>query len=374
MEYQICTRCVMDSSDTEIVFDKDGVCNHCKDASKKLTLQPYSLPSSQKQALLNSLVEKIKKESVKTRYDCIIGLSGGVDSSYVALLVRELGLRPLAIHLDNGWNSEIAVSNIHNICNILNIDLFTHVIDWDLFKNMQLSFLKASTPDSEIPSDHAIYAILYEQARKYGIKYIISGSNLATEAILPTSWSQGHNDWHYIKSVCMKNGVRVFKSFPHYSVFKLFYYKKILGINWVSLLDYYEYNKEDAKSRIAKEVNWKDYGRKHGESVYTKIFQEYILPLKFGYDKRRAHYSSLIVAGQMTRAEALKMLEEPLYLTKNESDEDVSYLCLKFGITHSDFEAIMKEKPKTMNNYPNQNSLWYIKLAKQFYQIIKGRK
>jgi N-acetyl sugar amidotransferase len=370
MDYQICTRCVMDTTDPDIIFDSKGICNHCKKAEKLLNRGPLSLPLNERTRQLQKIIEEIKAKGKGKPYDCIIGLSGGVDSSYVALKVKEMGLRPLAVHLDNGWNSEASAENIKHICNILNIDLYTYVIDWDEFKDLQLAFLKASTPDSEIPSDHAIVSILYKIAKKKGIKFIIGGTNITSESIMPASWSQGHADWKYISGLQHQFGKVKLKSFPHRNLFEDVWNRFVLRIQWVELLNYLDYDKEKAKKIIRAELKWQDYGRKHGESHYTRIFQEYILPVKFGYDKRRAHYSSLIVAGQLSREQALKMLQEPLYLTNEAMEQDINYLINKLGTSKEEFKKIMNTPPKNYWEYDNYQRTWYYKLAKQVYRLI----
>jgi N-acetyl sugar amidotransferase len=358
----------MDTSDPEIRFDVNGHCNHCTAALERLRNTPYRRDKSS----LERLVEEVKGNDRKKKYNCIIGLSGGTDSSFVAYRVKTTGLRPLAVHLDNGWDSELAVKNIENICNILNIDLFTYVIDWEEFKDLQLSFLKASTPDSEIPSDHAITAILYKTAIKEDVKYILAGVNTVTEAILPNAWSRGHADWEYIKSIQKQFGSKELKTFPHYSIFELMKFKLIKGIKWTNFLDYIDYNRQEAKEIIQKEIGWRDYGLKHYESVYTKFFQGYILPRKFGFDKRRAHLSSLICAGQITREQALEEMKKEIY-PPQDVEQDIEYVINKFGLTKEEFEAIMKAPPKTYWDYPNYQKTLYYRLAKKVYRFVRRR-
>lgn len=364
-ESRICTRWIMDTSDPEIRFDKNGYCNHCTAALEKL----QNMPLNKDKSSFEKLVLEVKENGGGKKYDCIIGLSGGTDSSYVAYRVKNAGLRPLAIHLDNGWDSELAVKNIENICNMLNIDLFTYVIDWEEFKDLQLSFLRASTPDSEIPSDHAITAILYRMATKENVKYILAGLNTATEGILPNAWSRGHADWKYIKSIQKQFGSKELRTFPHYSIFELMNFKLIKGIKWISLLDYIDYDKQEAKKIIEEEIGWRDYGLKHYESVYTKFFQGYILPTKFGFDKRRAHLSSLICAGQITREQALEEMKKDIY-PPQDVEEDIEYVVNKFGMTKEEFESIMKSPPKTYWDYPNYQKTLYYKVAKKVYRFV----
>ena len=247
ISYQICTRCVMDTTDPDIVFDSDGVCNHCTNSIERLKQPPYGLHPKEKEAALNQLIEKIKAKGKSKQYDCVIGLSGGVDSSYVAYLVKKWGLRPLAFHMDNGWNSEEGVKNIENICKILNIRLTNIVLNWENYKDLQLAFLKASTPDSEIPTDNIITKLLYQTADKHGIKYILSGYNLSSESILPSAWSQGHIDKKYIKAIYKQFGKqRIIKS-PLVSIYQIIAYRLFRQIKTINILDYIDYDKEFAK-------------------------------------------------------------------------------------------------------------------------------
>lgn len=370
MEIKVCKKCIMDTTDPDIIFDNDGICNHCKTAEEKLSnTKPYCLAGSEKEKYLQELVTEIKEKGKNKKYDCIIGVSGGVDSTYLAYKVKKLGLRPLAVHLDNGWNSELSVKNIENILNKLEIDLHTHVIDWEEFKDLQLSFLKASTPDSEIPTDHAIITILFQIAKREGVQYILEGTNLASESILPKKWSHGHSDWKYIKCIQKKFGTKKLKTFPHASLLNFFDYFVLKKIKRVHFLDYIEYKKEEAMEIIKKELEWKDYGGKHHESIYTKFFQAYILPEKFGFDKRKAHLSSLIVSNQITREDALQNMKKELY-NKDELKNDIEYVKGKFGLSDEEFEKIMKDAPKTFWDYPSYENSWYFKFVKRFYEFL----
>ena len=374
--YQICTRCVMDTTDPDIFFDGDGYCNHCTNAIERLKQPPYGLSPKEKEAALNKLLQSVKISGKGKQYDCIIGLSGGVDSSYVAYLVKQWGLRPLAIHLDNGWNSKEGEHNIENICKILDIDLYTNILDKEEFKDLQLAFLKASTPDSEIPTDNIISETLFRTANKYDVKYIFTGRNITSESILPKAWSQGYWDKKYITAVYKQYGKKKKLSIPIFSYYRVILYH-LKKIKLVDALNYVQYDKEQAKEFLKQHLNWQDYGRKHGESIYTRIYQEYILPNKFGYDKRRAHYSSLITANQLSRQEALDMLKQPLYINQIDLENDIAYFCNNFCITIDDFEKIMALPIKSINDYPNDNrSLMYIlfQMAKHLYKRILIRK
>ena len=297
--YRVCTRCIMDTSDSEIVFDEHGVCHHCHDYERRVAAEVFPPPEGHQ--LLAATVAQIKREGRRRRYDCILGLSGGVDSTYVAYLTKQLGLRPLALHLDNGWDSDVAVRNIHNIVRKLDIDLETHVLDWEEFRSLQLAFLRASTPDSEIPSDHAIVASLYEAARKHKVRWIMDGSNVVTEIMVPATWSHGHSDWGYIKGLNDAFGTGPLRTFPHYGFLKLHLsYWRRHRIERFPLLNYVDYDKPRAIEILKRELDWEPYGAKHYESVYTKFYQGYILPEKFGFDKRRPHLSCLINDGKIS--------------------------------------------------------------------------
>jgi N-acetyl sugar amidotransferase len=368
-EYRICKRCVMDSSDPDIVFDEEGVCNHCKKAYRLLASEPYALPPADKQRQLEKLAARIREEGKGKAYDCIIGVSGGADSTYAAWMVRQCGLRPLAIHLDNGWNSRLAVTNIERILKKLEIDLFTYVIDWEEFRDLQLSFLKASTPDSEVPTDHAIVALLYRMAAKYKVKYILAGTNIASESILPRSWSYGHSDWKYIRSLQKRFGTKKLKTFPHFNLVRLFVNIAVRKIRFISILNYTEYIKEDAVEMLSRELGWENYGGKHHESVYTQYYQACILPGKFGFDKRRAHLSSLICAGQLSRETALEELSHPACDPKV-AQEARDYVVSKFSIPSAEFDEIMQRPPKRFADYPSYEASWYYRMFKAFYRFL----
>jgi len=335
----------MDTSDPDIVFDQAGVCNHCHQRDALMARLPQG---EQARRELEKLVEQIRREGRGRDYDCIIGVSGGVDSTYVALKTKELGLRPLAVHLDNGWDSELAVSNIQKALQKLEIELYTYVMDWEEFKDLQLSFLRASTPDSEIPSDHAIVAIMRQMAEKVGTRYILTGYNLRTETHLPAAWSRGHMDWKYIREVQKQFGHCELKSFPHMDF--LTYNRYRLAQKMIDVLNYFDYSKKDAMQVLQKELDWQYYGGKHYESIYTRFYQGYILPKKFGYDKRRTHLSSLICSGEITRAEALADLEINPYSEQLQL-EDRDYVIKKFGLTGAEFDEIMCLPQKTIWDY-----------------------
>lgn len=367
-EYKICKRCIMDTTDPEISFDEYGICSHCHHYAEREAKELLS-PEERKDAL-NRIVDQIRKEGAGKKYDCIIGVSGGVDSTYVAYIVKKLGLRPLAVHVDNGWNSELAVMNIQNTLNKLGIDLYTNVLDWDEFKDLQKSFLKASTPDSEVPTDHAITATIYKVAAKEKVRYLILGSNIKTEAIMPRAWSQGHSDWKYIRGLQKRFGTKKLKTFPHYSMLGFLYYRYILKLVPVYILDYIDYNKQEAMETIKRDLEWREYGGKHHESIYTRFFQSYILPHKFSIDKRKGHLSTLINSGQITREQALDEMEKEI-CDKQLVMEDYEYVAKKLGFTMEEFDQLMNEKPKRFQDYPSYENSWYYSYIRAIYKALK---
>jgi len=283
--------------------------------------------------------------------------------------IKKIGLRPLAVHLDNGWNSELSVRNIEHVVKNLNIDLYTYVLDWEEFKDLHLSFLKSSIANAEIPTDHAIVAILYHTAAKNGIQYIISGGNIVTEAIMPASWMYDARDWRLIKSIHRKFGNIKLTSFPSLNLFKWMNYTFVKNIKYFPILNYIKYVKKDAIKQLEKELGWKPYGHKHYESIYTRFFQGYILPRKFKIDKRKAHLSTLICSGQMTREEALEEMKRDIY-APNEMEEDRKYVIKKFGITEEEFEEIMSKPIKSFRDYANNSLIFnrtnfFVRLARK---------
>ncbi|AMH05446.1 N-acetyl sugar amidotransferase [Achromobacter xylosoxidans] len=355
--YQICTRCVMDTSDPDISFDAEGVCNHCRQYDAMVRDIVDKATAGGREAELTALAERIKASGEGKDYDCIMGLSGGVDSSYVAYTAKRLGLRPLAVHFDSGWNSELAVHNIENIVKRLGIDLHTHVVDWEEMQDLQLAFFKASVANCDIPTDHAFPAILYAEAARHGIKYILSGSNYATEFILPAAWGYQSGDARHLRDIHRKFGERPLRKYPSIGFFKQFvWYPYVRGIKTIKLLNYLPYNKADAKQTISQELGWRDYGGKHYESVFTRFFQGYYLPVKFGYDKRRAHLASLINAGQMARSDALAELEHPTYDTQKQQ-EDKLFVAKKLGLTSNELDDIFQLPKKDYTNYKSNAKL-----------------
>lgn len=339
VSYQICSRCVMDVSDPDIEFDEDGVCNHCH---LYVRLKHERLPAPEAAAgELERIAAQVKRAGAGREYDCVIGLSGGVDSSYVAYLVRRLELRPLAIHLDNGWDSVVAVRNIENIVTKLGIDLYTHVVDWEEFRDVQLSFFKASVIDIELLTDNAITALLYREARRHRISYIISGNNFKTEVIMPPAWIHRKGDSRNIRSIHRRFGSLPIRTLPMISTLQMRLLALLSRVQTVNLLDFVDYDKTKAMSVLKDELGWTYYGGKHYESLFTRFYQSYILPTKFGVDKRRAHFSTLICSEQMTREDALAELEKPPYDPDTVAQER-AYVVKKLGLSEQEFVELMK--------------------------------
>jgi len=348
----------MDTSDLEIKFDSLGNCNHCNNYFNNFTKLQYQGEASDK--IIRDIVKKIKDTGRRSKYDCLIGVSGGVDSSYVAYLVKELGLRPLAVHMDNGWDSIEAVENIKNICNKLDIDYQSYILNWHEFKDIQISILRSSIPEVEIPTDVAIAATLHKVAAENSVKYIISGGNLATEGILPDSWFYNPKDAKLLKAIHKKYGTMPMKDFPLFDYKKELYYKFVRGIRIVYLLNYLPFSKEDAILTLADKLDWKVYGGKHHESKYTSFVQSYIQPVKFNIDYRKATLSNEICSGKITREHALNELKEASYDVETISLQK-KYVCKKLDISIVEFDRIMRLPVKTYKDYPNsQKKLEFI--------------
>ncbi|GFK94186.1 7-cyano-7-deazaguanine synthase [Fundidesulfovibrio magnetotacticus] len=341
---RVCSRCVYDTTIPEIVFDDEGVCQFCR-IHEEMERQYPAGPEAQRR--LEQLVDRVKAQGKGKDYDCIVGVSGGVDSTYTLYQAVKLGLRPLAVHFDNGWNSEVAVRNIENSVSRLNVDLHTHVVDWEDFKKLQISFLKASVSDAEIPTDMAIHAVLHQMADAEGVKHILIGHSFRTEGIVPKTWT--YFEGSYIRGVHKRFSGSSRTSVPVLSLPGLFYYMALKRIKVSPLLNYFDYDKKKAGELLAREVGWEDYGGHHHESLYTKFFQSYLLPFKFGIDKRKLSFSARIRSGTMVRAEALRILrEEPYPLNM----DIVEYTMEKLGLSMADFEAIMAAPRRSFQDYP----------------------
>lgn len=361
----------MDTTDPAITFDADGVCHHCRQFDARA--QRELPPPGARAARLGSLVEKIKASGRGREYDCILGVSGGADSSYVAYLAKQLGLRPLAVHFDNGWNSELAVDNIKRLLTALDIDLHTHVVDWDEFADLQKSFLKASVPNAEIPTDHAITALLWGQARRRGVRYILSGSNLKTEGMMPLAWTYTAVDYHHLRAIHRRFGTRPLKTFPRLGLFAFAWYVLVRRLRAVNLLNFYDYDKAHAIGILEKELGWRPYPEKHYESVWTRFYQGAYLVDKFGFDKRLPHLSSLIASGQITREEACRRLQTETYPDALRR-QDFDFVLKKFGMSEAEYAALLEIPPKSHLDYSNL-SMFYLRssrLQDWFKRIAKA--
>lgn len=365
--YQICSHCVMDTSDMDIAFDATGRCNHCRDFEKTLSQPRYSKDDAQ--AKLNDLISQIKAKGKGKKYDCLIGISGGVDSCYTAYLCHQWGLRPLLMHMDNGWNSDIAVKNVKKIVDKLGLDYVSYVLDWREFREIQLGFLKSSLVDLELPTDLAIPASLYKTAAKIGIQYIVSGGNYSGEGILPLTWG-----YHVLKDEklyrhIVRNYANVkIKKVPVVGLKGEIYYKFVKGIKTVYPLNLIDYNKDEAREFLKTEFDWQDYGGKHHESKITGFWQSYVMPTKYNMDYRRATYSSQIVSGQLSREEALERLNALPY-NSEKIEQDKEYIAKKYGITIEELAQYLALSPKTYKNFPNDK-----KKIEWFYAMYKKLK
>lgn len=350
----------MDTSDPEIAFDEKGICNHCRQYEHRVATEIVRGPAGE--ARLAATVDAIRNSGRGKDYDCIIGVSGGVDSTTVAYTVkRKLGLRPLAVHFDNGWNSELAVDNIQRALKILDIDLETHVVDWEEFRDLQLSFLRASVANAEIPTDHGINALLYQAAARHGVKYIIGGGNVATEGILPFAWGYYNQDLRHLKAIHRQFGTVPLRTMPTISMRDYLWYVFVRRIRIIPILNYVGYNKTASMELIQRELGWRHYGGKHYESIYTRFFQGYLLPRKFGFDKRRAHLSTLVCSGEISREAALAEMQNDPYAANN-LREDKEFVLKKLGLTTAEFDAIMALPRRTYRDYPS-NALFFHRMA-----------
>ncbi|MBD9461557.1 N-acetyl sugar amidotransferase [Pseudomonas sp. Pdm06] len=371
--YKVCSRCVMDETDANIKFDEHGVCNHCHRFDEVQSLQLFSGVDGKTR--LQNIVDKIKKEGAGKEYDCIIGLSGGVDSSYLAVKIKDFGLRPLVVHVDAGWNSELAVSNIEKIIKHCGYDLHTHVMNWEEMRDLQLSYMKAAVANQDVPQDHAFFSSMYHFAVKNDIKYILSGGNLATEAVFPDSWHGSAMDAINLKDIHRTYGSKPLRDYKTISFFEYyFWYPFAKGMRTVRPLNFMEYDKREAEKYLQETVGYRSYARKHGESIFTKLFQNYYLPTKFGYDKRKLHYSSMILSGQMSREEAVVKLAEPLYAA-DELENDIDYFCKKMRVNRQQFDELMQAPIHDYSDFKSWDKLQGVaKKSQVFLQKLLGRR
>lgn len=340
----------MDTSDPAIRFDERGVCNHCHEFDRLLGTQWF--PNEEGARRWAAISESIRSEGHGREYDSILGLSGGVDSSYLALKVHEQGFRPLVVHVDGGWNSELAVANIETIVKHCRFDLHTHVVDWEEMRDLQVAYLRAGISNQDVPQDHVFFASLYHFATRNRIRYIFSGGNLATEGIFPKAWHGPAMDAINLKAIHRRYGERPLRSYSTISFFEYYvWYPFVRKMRTVRPLNYMPYDQLSAIADLQK-IGWRPYGRKHGESLFTKLFQNHYLPMRFGYDKRRPHFSSLIASGQITRDEALRRLADPLY-DPSELEIDITYFCKKLRVTREQFDEFLHGPKRSYSDFPN---------------------
>ncbi len=342
-----CSKCLHnDEYDKEITFSSKGVCNYCTKTSEDLDNVTKNFP------LYDSVIQKIKSSKGKNGYDCILGMSGGVDSSYLAHIAKKEELNPLIVHFDNGWNTELSVDNIHKIIEKNKFDLHSLIVDWDEFKDIQKSVIKSGVVDIEMVTDHAIGATLFKLAKEKNIRYIISGSNVATESVMPASWSWSQRDFRNIKYIHKKFGTKKIKTFPHFPISRFLGKYSGNNIEFIHLLNYFPYKKFEAIKVLKDEYDWREYGGKHYESFFTKFYQAYILPKKFNIDKRIAHLSALIRNKEITKEQAKIEIMKPI-IEPNELKRDLEYFCKKLEFSLAEFDEIMKMPPKNHNEYKN---------------------
>ncbi|TLU85999.1 MAG: N-acetyl sugar amidotransferase [Chlorobium sp.] len=359
-KYQICSNCVMDTSDPIISFDKDGICDHCHDFENYV--KPNWYTDEKGRNLLEEIIENIKKAGNKNEFDCLLGLSGGVDSSYMLhQAVKQLGLRPLVFHVDGGWNSELAVHNINVMIDKLGLDLYTEVINWEEMRDFQLAFFKSGVPHIDIPQDHAFIATLYQFAEKYKIKYILNGGNFSTECVqYPMKYYYYGTDMTQINDIRKRFGTMEMESYPFSSIYRhKIYLKYLKGVRVVKPLNYMPFIKQEALEFLEKEYDWKPYPQKHFESRFTRFFESYWLPERFGFDPRRVQYSSLILTGQMTREDALEKMKSPAYIPQT-IEEDFNYIATKMRISREELKGYFTMPKKYYWYYKNQQNIFRV--------------
>ena len=370
--YAICTNCIMDTSDSNIRFDARGWCDYCNNYHQNILPSWHTDDTGAQQ--LAKAVEEIKRAGRSRDYDCVIGLSGGVDSSYVTYLAKEeLGLRPLLLHVDAGWNSQQAVNNIEKLVDGLGLDLHTEVVDWREMRDLQLAFFKAQVPHLDTPQDHAFFAGLYNFAAKHGVNYILTGANYSTECVRePLEWHYHASDLRQLKDIHRRFGSQPLKTFPMADIFTYkLYYRYLKGVRVVKPLNHVPYIKETAMQMLVDRFGWQRYAHKHYESRFTRFYEGYWLPTKFGYDKRRAHFSSLILTGKMTRAEALERVSQPAY-DADTIAHDFEYVATKLDIGVDALRELMRGPNRTYRDY--QNSMPLINAGTRVLRLLGVQK
>lgn len=359
-EYQICTNCVMDTTDSKIVFDENGICDHCNTYYKDILPHWHTDEIGDKG--LRRIIRKIKEEGKGKDFDCIMGMSGGIDSSYLLYIMKEqYGLRPLVFHVDAGWNSQIAVNNIERLVDGLGLDLYTEVINWEEIKDLQLAFFKSGVPHIDVPQDHAFFATMYKFASKNNIKYILTGGNYSTECIRnPLEWMYYQSDSIQLKDIHSKFGKKTLKTYPISNIlWHKVYLPYIKRIKLIRPLDYIPYNKDEAMQLLGEKFGYQKYPQKHFESRFTRFYESYWLPQKFGFDTRKVQYSSLILTKQMTREEALAKLSKPAYDVDTIA-QDFEYIATKLGVTVEELQGYLDAPNKSYKDYKSQESIYQI--------------
>lgn len=371
---RMCVRCVMDTSDPDITFDRDGVCSHCRRADGLLQAVRWTKEESDR--ALAAVAARIRGAGNGREYDSVIGLSGGVDSSYAAILAHQLGLRPLAVHFDNGWDSELAVENIQHIVEACGFDLYTYVIDWREFRDLQRSFLRASVIDIELLTDNAILAATIRLAREHRARFVLSGYNFATEHGLPSAWIWNKFDWTNIRAIHAAYGTVPLRTFPHISTIGYRLMQLRGDVEMVRMLNLVSYRRDEAAATLARDYGWRDYGGKHHESLFTKFYQGAILPAKFGIDKRKVHLSDRLRNGEISREEALAAVASPLY-GQEELRVESDYVRKKLGFDEAEWTAILAAPPRSHAEFASDRSIAVplerlVRLARTVQRRIKG--
>ena len=372
---KICKNCVMDTTDSKIVFDDKGVCDHCNTYYKDILPKWHTDEKGDK--ALKEIVEKIKKEGEGKDFDCLMGMSGGIDSSYLLYVMKEkYGLRPLVFHVDAGWNSQIAVNNIERLVDGLGLDLYTEVINWEEIKDLQLAFFKSGVSHIDTPQDHAFFATMYKFASKHNIKYILTGGNYSTECVRnPLEWMYYQSDSIQLRDIYKKHGTGKLKDYPVTNIlWHKVYLPYVKKIKLIRPLDFFPYNKDEAMKTLVEEFGYQEYPQKHFESRFTRFYESYWLPKKFGFDTRKVQYSSLILTNQMTRKEALEKLKSPAYDPET-IHQDFEYIATKLGISVEELQSYMDAPNKTYKDYKSQDNIYNIGAkVMRFLGLEKGGK
>ncbi|MDB4945209.1 MAG: hypothetical protein JWP97_4743 [Labilithrix sp.] len=355
--YQRCTRCIMDTTADGILFDEAGQCNYCRNFEKKLrSFQPND-PAKLAEKL-DALVRRIKADGQGKQYDCIVGLSGGADSAYTLYTVKNAGLRPLAVHMDNGWDSELAANNIENLVRKLDVDLATHVINWQEYRRLMQAFFSADVLDVELLYDNAMLAVNYQTAAKYGVRWILGGTNTTTEGMeMPSNWNWFKFDKKNILALAKRANVKI-DTFPTIGTADYVFDKYVRRTRWIPLLDYVDYFKPRCTEELVEKLGYRVYAYKHYESIFTRFYQGYILPTKFGIDKRKLHLSTLIISGQTTREAALRTMERIPYPSDAELQDDIDYFLKKMGWTAQQLADYVARPQVPHARYGTEKPLW----------------